>query len=85
MNGRNEPRKTEVRLYNVAPGEQAWIYEMGIPVVELSDDKWHINVMQKMPVGRDRDNVNPSYSLEMFESPSSTSSTRSCRLKMRRC
>jgi len=34
---------------------------MGIPVVELSDDKWHINVMQKMPVGRDRDNVNPSY------------------------
>jgi hypothetical protein len=59
--GRNEPRKTEVRLYNVAAGEQAWIYEMGIPVVELSDDKWHINVMQKMPVGRDRDNVNPSY------------------------
>ena len=59
--GRNEPRKTEVRLYNVAVGEQAWLYEMGIPVVELSDDKWHINVMQKMPVGRDRDNVNPSY------------------------
>jgi hypothetical protein len=59
--GRNEPRKTEVRLYNVAAGEQAWLYEMGIPVVELSDDKWHINVMQKMPVGRDRDNVNPSY------------------------
>ena len=59
--GRNEPRKTEVRLYNVLPGEQPMIYEMGIPVVELTDDKWHINVMQKMPVGRDRDNVNPSY------------------------
>ena len=59
--GRNEPRKTEVRLYNVLPGEQPMIYEMGIPVVELSDDKWHVNVMQKMPVGRDRDNVNPSY------------------------
>jgi hypothetical protein len=59
--GRNEPRKTEVRLYDVLHGEQPMIYEMGIPVVELSDDKWHINVMQKMPVGRDRDNVNPAY------------------------
>ena len=59
--GRNEPRKTEVRLYNVLPGEKPMIYEMGIPVVELTDDKWHINVMQKMPVGRDRDNVTPSY------------------------
>jgi len=59
--GRNELRKTEVRLYDVLAGEQPMIYEMGIPVVELSDDKWHINVMQKMPVGRDRDNVNPAY------------------------
>jgi hypothetical protein len=60
INARNEPRKTEVRLYDVRPGE-AWLYEMGIPVVELGDDKWSINVMQKVPVGRDRNNVPPSY------------------------
>jgi hypothetical protein len=36
INGRNEPRKAEVRLYDVRPGE-AWLYEMGIPVVELRE------------------------------------------------
>jgi hypothetical protein len=60
INGRNEPRKAEVRLYTVRPGD-AWLYEMGIPVVELGDDKWSINVMQKVPVGRDRNNVPPNY------------------------
>jgi hypothetical protein len=42
-------------------GEVAMIYEMGIPIVELGDDKWHVNVMQKVPLSRDRDNVNPGY------------------------
>jgi hypothetical protein len=37
------------------------IFELGIPIVELGDDKWHVNVMQKVPLSRDRDNVNPSY------------------------
>jgi len=60
VNGRNDLRKTDVRLYH-AYGKQAWLYEMGIPVVQLGDDPWHINVMQKMPVGRDRDNVPPTY------------------------
>jgi hypothetical protein len=40
-----------VRLYDARPGE-AWLYEMGIPFVELGDDKWSINVMQKVPVER---------------------------------
>ena len=34
---------------------------MGIPIVELGNDKWHVNVMQKVPLSRDRDNVNSSY------------------------
>jgi len=58
---RNVQRKTKVNLYETLPGENAMIYEMGIPIVELSDDKWHVNVMQKVPLSRDRDNVNPSY------------------------
>lgn len=62
--GRNDLRKTDVRLYH-AYGKQAWLYEMGIPVVPLTDDPWHINVMQKMPVGRDRDNIQPSYLAEV--------------------
>jgi len=58
---RNTERKTEVYLYKKRPSEVAMIYEMGIPIVELGDDKWHVNVMQKVPLSRDRDNVNPSY------------------------
>jgi hypothetical protein len=57
----NGERKTLVNLYRKLPGEVAMIYEMGIPIVELGDDKWHVNVMQKVPLSRDRDNVNPSY------------------------
>src|SRR5438034_698891 len=57
----NTERKTRVNLYERLPGEVAMIYEMGIPIVELGDDKWHVNVMQKVPLSRDRDNVNPSY------------------------
>jgi hypothetical protein len=34
---------------------------MGIPVVELGDDKWSINIMQKVPLGRDRNSVPASY------------------------
>src|SRR5438876_9533592 len=58
---RNTERKTRVNLYERLPGEVAMIYEMGIPIVELGDDKWHVNVMKKVPLSRDRDNVNPSY------------------------
>jgi len=53
-------RKCEVQLYNPQPGETAMVYEMGLPVVE-SGDKWHVNVMQKVPLNTDRDNITPSY------------------------
>jgi hypothetical protein len=36
------------------------IYEMGIPVVEI-DDRFDINVQQKVPLNIDRTNVTPSY------------------------
>jgi hypothetical protein len=53
-------RKTQVTLHEVLPGEVASLYEMGLPVVETGD-KWHVNVGQKVPLNRDRDNVKPSY------------------------
>jgi hypothetical protein len=58
---RNVERKAKVAIYEPAKGEKAMIFEMGIPIVELGDDKWHVNIMQKVPLSRDRDNVNPSY------------------------
>jgi len=58
---RKTERLTDVQLYDTLAGEQAMIFELGVPIVELGDDKWHVNVNQKVPVSRDRDNVNPSY------------------------
>ena len=54
-------RITVVRLHAVGEGECATLYEMGIPVVSLGDDRWHIDIQQKVPLGLDRDNVPPAY------------------------
>lgn len=53
-------RKTVVKLYPPLPGEAAHLYEMGLPVVETGD-KWHVNIRQKVPLNRDRNNVTPAY------------------------
>jgi len=53
-------RKTSVEIFEPLPGEEPYIYEMGIPVVP-TDGKWHVNVHQKVPLNMDRDNVPPSY------------------------
>ncbi len=53
-------RKTQVSIYEPLPHETPSLYEMGLPVVETGD-KWHINVGQKVPLNRDRDNVRPAY------------------------
>lgn len=53
-------RKTDVELHGVQAGEKGWLYEMGIPVVEI-DGPWHVNVMQKVPLNLQRDNVRPHY------------------------
>jgi hypothetical protein len=53
-------RKTVVEVYEPAGSETPMLYELGIPVVETGD-KWHINVMQKVPLNVDRDNVTPAY------------------------
>jgi hypothetical protein len=57
---RTTTRKTDVELYGVEAGEKGWLYEMGIPVVEI-DGPWHVNVMQKVPLNLQRDNVRPAY------------------------
>ena len=53
-------RKAQVGIYEPLPGEVPGLYEMGLPVVETGD-KWHVNIHQKVPLNRDRDNVKPAY------------------------
>lgn len=53
-------RKTEVEIFNKPIDGKFYIYEMGIPVVE-TDIGFQINIMQKIPLNMDRDNVKPSY------------------------
>lgn len=63
---RRTRRKTQVELIDPSPSETPHLYEMGIPVVELDgDDRWHLNVMQKVPLNLDRDNVTPAYLREL--------------------
>jgi hypothetical protein len=59
-NLRRATRKTRVTLYEPLPGETPTVYEMGIPVVE-QDDRWHIDVGQKVPMNMDRDGVPPAW------------------------
>lgn len=60
-NGNLRPtvRKTDVEMH-CANGGPGWLYEMGIPVVEIGGP-WHVNVMQKVPLNLQRDNVRPAY------------------------
>lgn len=53
-------RKTTLGVYDALPGEVPGIYEMGLPVVETGD-RWHVNIGQRVPLNRDRDNIKPAY------------------------
>ena len=55
---RPSERQTQVEVFT-ADGP-AKLYEMGIPVVEF-DGPWHVNVMQRVPLNMERDNVTPAY------------------------
>lgn len=57
---RKSVRKCEVQIFEPLPGETPMLYELGIPVVETGD-KWHVNVLQKVPLNVDRDNVTPAF------------------------
>lgn len=57
---RRTERRCPTHLYKVADGETAFIYEMGIPVVE-HDCAFHADVMQKVPLTIDRENVTPEF------------------------
>jgi len=63
-NLRRTSRQTTVRVYKLRDGEIGRLYEMGIPVVETGDP-WTVEIMQKVPLNMDRDNVTPAYLREV--------------------
>ncbi len=61
---RRSRRNTIIEIWPIGDGETAYIYEMGIPIVETGD-KWHYNIAQKVPLNMNRDNVTPAYLQEV--------------------
>ncbi len=63
---RNRARIAQVRLYKVPTGSEAYLYEMGMPVVPI-DCKWSVDIQQKVPLNIERDNVTPSYLKTVYQ------------------
>jgi hypothetical protein len=59
---RDTQRKTEIHIHK---REINFLYEMGIPVVEIDCD-YSIDVQQKIPMSVDRESVKPSYLKSVF-------------------
>lgn len=61
-NLRPTQRKTKIEIFEIESGREGggWLYECGIPVVQTGDP-WDVNILQKIPLNLDRDNVTPSY------------------------
>lgn len=55
----------DVSIYAPNEGEKPHLYEMGIPVMELPDDAYHVSVGQKVPLSLERDAVTPYYLREV--------------------
>lgn len=54
-------RTTSIELRACANSEEGgWLYELGVPVVDIGGP-WDVNVLQKVPLNKDRDNVRPAY------------------------
>ncbi|HXF46867.1 MAG TPA: hypothetical protein VNK91_12195 [Burkholderiaceae bacterium] len=53
-------RLAKVHIHLPRDGEQATLYELGIPVV-VTGDSFSVDVQTKVPTNLDRDNVSPAY------------------------
>ncbi len=58
---RRTQRKTRIRVVEPLADEIPFLYELGIPVVELGDLRWHLDIAQKVPLSFERDGVTPAY------------------------
>ncbi len=62
---KNTKRHTNVHIHKVFPGQEALLYEMGIPICQIDCD-YHIDVQQKVPLAYDRESVTPSYLKRLY-------------------
>ncbi len=53
-------RRTEIHFVEPQDANERWLYEMGIPVRTI-DCPWDVDVMQRVPMGQQRDAVSESY------------------------
>lgn len=53
-------RSTTVDLWPCELGEEGWVFELGVPVVEIGGTH-HVDVQQKVPLNMERDNVPAAY------------------------
>ncbi len=59
----------EIEIYEKKADEVAWIYEMGIPVQQFEKSLnvlWHVDILQKVPLGIKRDVVSDSYLIDIY-------------------
>ena len=57
---RRDYRHTNIEIHEPLDGEPAMLYELGLPVV-VTGDRWHVNVLQKVPLTLERDNVSSDW------------------------
>lgn len=58
---------TDIELYNIREGERPWLYNLGVPVQQLKHSmQWHVNVLQKIPLGVERDKVSEAWLEDMY-------------------
>lgn len=57
-------RITTIKIHAADSDHPPAIYELGVPVVDV-DLPWSVDVQQKVPLNRDRDNVTPGYLAEL--------------------
>lgn len=58
-------RTTRNTKVNILQSDNTWLYEMGIPVQKI-DCKFSIDVQQKIPLGIDRETVQPSFLKDLY-------------------
>lgn len=53
-------RNTTLEVYEVRDGDEATLYCLGLPMVALPDDKYHVNVGHRIPCDLERESVRAS-------------------------
>lgn len=58
---------TTIDLYLPKEGERPWLYGLGVPVQQLKHSmQWHVNIMQKIPLGVERDKASESWLEDLY-------------------